>query len=265
MRLEDAPQPPAAETLPRGPQGRLDLRRMVCVIVQKRHAPPRSHVLEPAANSAKTGQRTDQVGRRHSEVMAQGDRRQRVEDVVPARHRQRELGKEFAAMESRKANAFAASASAPRRASRNRSRAKTSRHARTFRVRPRRRPHNLRARPEIPPAARAPQTGGRPRTSPRSRGSSRNGPARRRGWPRRSATNRESCGGTRNFRRRTARLSPAHPLLPNSQSSAPMHAEGSRPDLSRIEATMAAVVLLPCVPAMQTPVRDCIKSPSIRL
>ena len=63
VRLEDAPQPPPAESFARGPQGRPHFRRMVRVIVDECHAAPRS-------DRARTGGEPRGTGQAHSTMSA---------------------------------------------------------------------------------------------------------------------------------------------------------------------------------------------------
>ena len=76
----------------RGLQHRLDLDRMVAVVVEDLDAVPRSGTREAALDAAEGRQALpDGVGR-YAEFMRDRDRRRRVRHVVPAGHRQAQVG-----------------------------------------------------------------------------------------------------------------------------------------------------------------------------
>src|SRR3546814_7160043 len=73
------------------PQHRLDLDRMVAVVVEDGHAVPGPRQREAALDAAERGKPLADILLGNAEPVGHGDRRGRVRDIVTARHRQRQI------------------------------------------------------------------------------------------------------------------------------------------------------------------------------
>ena len=100
VRLEQHYQPPAPSVLCCG-ESRLDLGRMVAVVVHHQHAAFFTQHLEPPLDSLEPGERLVNVRERHAQLQPDGDRRQRVPDVMDTRHRDFEPAQRLAAQSRR--------------------------------------------------------------------------------------------------------------------------------------------------------------------
>ena len=88
VRLEGDDDPAVARDLTRGPQGHLNLGRVVRVVVEHPDATDDALGLEAPSRAGEHGQSGSEIGERHAEAEADHDRRRRVQHVVHPRHLQ---------------------------------------------------------------------------------------------------------------------------------------------------------------------------------
>ncbi len=105
MRLEDGPHLVAGVSAAHGVQSRLDLRRVVSVVVDHRHLAGLAGDGEAPLHAAKLGQRLAQVRRGDVEFGDGGHRRQGIEDVVPTREARAHQAEELAGVERQEVGA----------------------------------------------------------------------------------------------------------------------------------------------------------------
>src|SRR5262245_13054521 len=95
VRLEDDDEAPS-QPLARGPEGRLDLRRVMAVVVDHEDAAALAADLEASVDACEPGERPRDPRERDVELAAHRDRRQAVEHVVAPRNAQLDAAERLA-------------------------------------------------------------------------------------------------------------------------------------------------------------------------